>query len=118
MKRIVVFLLVCLGAAASADQKLDYVHAVTTPGQGRLVTVDDYWLLAFSNTYDIRLPEHVTEGQKLQIQVKAEDAWQSEPFTVVAISIYEDLCRLHRQHPSQDGRFPSDAIYIQPCARE
>ncbi|QUJ68034.1 hypothetical protein KDD30_02460 [Photobacterium sp. GJ3] len=118
MKRIVVFLWACLVLTTAAAQQLDYVHAVTTPGQGRLVTVDDYWLLAFSNTYDIRLPEHVTEGQKLQIQVKAADTWQSEPFTVVAITIYEDLCRLHRQHPSQDGRYPSDAIYIQPCARE
>ncbi|KDM91828.1 hypothetical protein EA58_08820 [Photobacterium galatheae] len=103
---------------AAADQQLDYVHAVSTPGEGRLVTIDDYWLLALSHTFEIRLPEHVTQGQKLEIQIKADNVWQSEQFTVNAISIYQDLCRLHRQHPSQDGRFPSDAIYVQPCTSE
>ncbi|GAB6261546.1 hypothetical protein [Photobacterium sp. R1] len=120
MKRMTVLVLASLCAwPTAAGQQLDYVRAVTTPGEGRLVTIDDYWLLAFSHTYDIRLPEHVAQGQKLEIQIKEEgDTWQSEQFTVTAISIYQDLCRLHRQHPSQDGRFPSDAIYIQPCTSE
>ncbi|WP_415721183.1 hypothetical protein [Photobacterium ganghwense] len=101
-----------------AAQKLDYVSAVTTPGTGRLVTMDDYWLLAFSDTYDIRLPEHVSNGENLQIRIREDGQWHTENFRVQAISIHHDLCRLHSQHPSRDGRFPTDAIYVQPCQQE
>ncbi|MEI8596477.1 hypothetical protein [Photobacterium sp. Hal280] len=107
-----------VAVSAAKAQQLDFVYSVSTPGEGRLVTVDNYWLLAFSHTYDIRLPEHVSQGDKVMIEVKQDDRWQAEPFTVTAISIFQDLCRLHRQHPSLDGRFPSDAIYIQPCYSE
>ncbi|MEL6114235.1 hypothetical protein P0Y67_03390 [Photobacterium sp. SP02] len=115
----VAFTLMAMVAVSVAKaQQLDYVYSVSTPGEGRLVTVDNYWLLAFSHTYDIRLPEHVSQGDKVMIEIKQDDSWQAEAFTVTAISIFQDLCRLHRQHPSQDGRFPSDAIYIQPCRSE
>ncbi|EAS45329.1 hypothetical protein C9J48_08495 [Photobacterium profundum] len=112
---IVVSLWLFFSGGAGAAQQFNYVTAVATPGEGRLITMEDYWLVALSDTYEIRLPEEVDEGQKLDIKVFHDGKWQQELFIVRAISIHNDLCRLHAQHPSKDGRFPSNAIYVQPC---
>lgn len=109
------YLLCCFIGTAGAEQQLNYVKAVSTPGEGVLVTMADYWLIVLSKSYEIHLPENIDEGQKLTIDILADGKWQSEQFRVGAISIHQDLCRLHTQHPSQDGRFPSDVIYVQPC---
>ena len=109
-------LLCCfIGTAGASEQQLNYVKAVSTPGEGVLVTMSDYWLVVLSKSYEIHLPENVDEGQKLTIDILTNGKWQSEQFSVGAISIHQELCRLHTQHPSNDGRFPSDAIYVEPC---
>ncbi|MCG7496528.1 hypothetical protein MHO82_06615 [Vibrio sp. Of7-15] len=109
-------LLCCfIGTVGAGEQQLNYVKAVSTPGEGVLVTMSDYWLVVLSKSYEIHLPENVDEGQKLTIDILTNGKWQSEQFSVGAISIHQELCRLHTQHPSNDGRFPSDAIYVEPC---
>lgn len=105
-----------LSIPVQAAPQLQFTQSVLSPGEGRLVTVDDYWLLAFSHTYLIRLsPQTVRTGQQLTIEVQRDAQWQQEPFQVEAISIHQDLCRLHARPPSQDGYFPGDTIYLQPC---
>lgn len=110
---------VLLNSHVSAEQQLQFTRSVIPPEEGRLVSIKDYWLIAFSHTYDIRLPtQAVSTGQQLTIEIQQDDQWHKESFQVKAISIYQDLCRLHARHPSQDGNFPGDTIYLQPCRTE
>ncbi|UTV29626.1 hypothetical protein [Photobacterium atrarenae] len=115
----ILLLTLLLSIPVQAAPQLHFTQSVITPEEGRLVSIEDYWLLAFSHAYDIRLStQAVSTGQQLTIEVRQDDQWHKESFQVKAISIHQDLCRLHARHPSQDGYFPGDTIYLQPCRTE
>lgn len=93
------------------------VTMVQTSGVGRYEKNTNYFLFISGKKYQVTVPSIVKEGDQITIQYEKGAKIISDDFSVVRISMKDDLCRLHNRIVSQHDKYPGDIIYIRPCKK-